>query len=135
MRVAYVTKPPFARRADRVLRTATYLSVASLAPMGVLLPKGASEVYSIGSVVWFMLFVGSLMGAWATWSRKPQLEWVACYPIIGSLTSLLVRHLGGHGWDQYAAVTTAFTLFVGVRLNYLASLRARAVLLKRVINE
>lgn len=119
----YLTRPPWQRTLDVVLRSALYLSVCLFALSRITAPHAFIDFDHAEDWYYLSLHMGTALSAMAgcvaTASRSSQSEYVALPFLLGFLGSVTVLAVAVNAPLPHTTVQVAILLFCGVRWNVL----------------
>lgn len=119
----YLTRPPWQRTLDVVLRSALYLSICMFTMSRMIAPRVFIDYAHAGDWYYLVLHLGAALAAMAgcvaVASRSSQSEYVALPFLLGFLGAVTVLSLAAHAPMPHTTVQVALLLFCAVRWNVL----------------
>lgn len=119
----YLTRPPWQRTLDVVLRSALYLSICLFALSRMVAPHAFVDFAHAEDWYYLSLHLGAALAAMAgcvsVASRSSQSEYVALPFLLGFLGSVTILAVAVHAPLPHLTVQVALLLFCSVRWNVL----------------
>lgn len=119
----YLTRPPWQRILDVVLRSALYLSICMFAVSRMIAPRAFIDYAHAEDWYYLALHLGAALAAMAgcvaVARQSSQSEYVALPFLLGFLSAVMVLSLGARAPMPHMTVQVALLLFCGVRWNVL----------------
>lgn len=119
----YLTRPPWQRTLDVVLRSALYLAICLFSLSYVIVPRAFINFFHAEDWYYLCLYLGATLAAMAgcvaVATRSSQSEYVALPFLLGFLGSVTVLSAAVRAPLPHITVQVALLLFCGVRWNVL----------------
>lgn len=119
----YLTRPPWQRILDVVLRSALYLSICMFTLSRIIAPQAFIGYAHAEDWYYLALHLGAALAAMAgcvaVATQSSQSEYVALPFLLGFLSAVTVLALAAHAPMPHTTVQVALLLFCGVRWNVL----------------